>query len=178
MQYIVISLNLNVLFPYAIDDQKYGYYTKYDNIWLSWFDTGDVAMEKTKLGISVELMAAAVCFLAAINLLAAVILAIYILIMETDIWLKRTSIKAVATGISFGIAAVVVGIIPDILAIINSILIFLEIKAIELPFPIDTTLISTITILKTIRLISMGSSSLKGQNSGKSKIDTIIDENF
>lgn len=78
-------------------------------------------MQKTKLGISVGLLGAAVYFSGLFNgLLLIAILAGYVLLVEENEWLRRTSVKAVVLYIMFALLSTLVGFIPDIIGLINS----------------------------------------------------------
>lgn len=78
-------------------------------------------MQKSRLGISVGLLGAAVYFAGLINgLLLITILAGYILLAEDNEWLRRTSVKAVVLCVAFSLASVVVGLIPETINVINS----------------------------------------------------------
>ncbi len=77
---------------------------------------------KTKLGISVELVAA-FAFLAAFlgGYIPAILVAGYILIVEEDAWLKKAAVKAVAILAFFGFCTAVIRMIPEFLAWIDGI---------------------------------------------------------
>lgn len=136
-------------------------------------------MEKTKMGISIEIMAAAVCFLSAINLLAAIFLVGYILIVEMDLWLRRTSVKAIAIALAFSVASICVGSLQDIIIILNSIIaIFTASFKLAIPLISDHVIINILSLIKTIRLLTMGYNSIKGRNSYSGKIDKIIDDHI
>lgn len=79
-------------------------------------------MEKTKLGVSVGLLGAGV-FAAALfgGYVAAIILAGYVLLMESNEWLRRTAVKAVVTLVFFSFILAVINLIPDALNWIASI---------------------------------------------------------
>lgn len=79
---------------------------------------------KTKLGISTGLMAALVCFVALFNGLgmAFLLLAGYVLLCESDEWLKYITVKVFLFIIAIGVASVVLGFIPSIINLINNII--------------------------------------------------------
>ena len=71
-------------------------------------------MEKTKLGVSVGLFAAFVYAAAFLGGYVPAILVLgYVLLMESDEWLKKTAVKAVATLVIFGVLVAIVGLIPE-----------------------------------------------------------------
>ena len=79
-------------------------------------------MEKTKLGVSVGLLGAGI-FAAALfgGYVATIVLAGYVLLMESNEWLRRTAVKAVVTLVCFSFITAVIDLIPDALNWIASI---------------------------------------------------------
>ena len=71
-------------------------------------------MEKTKLGVSVGLFGA-FTFAAAFfgGYMSAILVLGYVLLMESDEWLKKTAVKAVVTLAVFSFLIAVVGLIPE-----------------------------------------------------------------
>lgn len=80
-------------------------------------------MEKTKLGISVGIFGAFI-YVAAMfgGYVASIILVGYVLLMESNEWLKKTSVKALATLACFSFALLLIGVIPDVLNWIASLI--------------------------------------------------------
>jgi len=80
-------------------------------------------MQKSKLGISVALFAAAL-YLSAFfgGYIATFLLAGYVLLVEENPWLKRCAIKAAALMIFFSLLYAFVGVIPDIINLINDLI--------------------------------------------------------
>lgn len=80
-------------------------------------------MQKSKLGISVGLVGAAIYFSGLFNgLLLIAILAGYVLLVEDNEWLRRTSVKAVVLFIIFSLLTAIIGLIPDAIGLISSLL--------------------------------------------------------
>ena len=78
-------------------------------------------MQKTKLGISVGLLAAIIYFLGLFSgYVATIVLVGYILIVEDNAWLKKTSVKAVVLMLGFSLVYSVLGLIPGLISFINS----------------------------------------------------------
>lgn len=72
-------------------------------------------MEKTKLGISVGMLGAAVYFSAALfGYLALLVVGGYILFVEKTEWLKKCVIKAVVLMLLYTLISTVIGIVPQI----------------------------------------------------------------
>jgi uncharacterized membrane protein len=72
-------------------------------------------MEKTKLGISVGLMAAVVYLLGLYSGYMVTILAVgYILLAEENEWLKKSAVKAVVLMLSFSVVTSAVYFLPSV----------------------------------------------------------------
>ena len=77
-------------------------------------------MQKTKLGVSVALMGAALYFLGLFSgYVALIILAGYVLLMEENVWLKKTAVKSVALLMLFSLILSVLGLIPSLVNFID-----------------------------------------------------------
>lgn len=79
-------------------------------------------MQKTKLGVSVAVLGAAMYFTGLFSgYIITIILAGYILLMEENVWLKKAAVKSVALMIVFSILSAVLGLIPDVIGFVDSI---------------------------------------------------------
>lgn len=86
-------------------------------------------MEKTKLGISAGLLAAAVWFTGLFSgYLVMILLTGYVLLREENVWLKRTCVKAIALSVCFSLLLAMIGILPDFLSIFNDLLTILHLN--------------------------------------------------
>lgn len=136
-------------------------------------------MQKTKLGISVGLLGAIIYFAAAFGggYLVALLLCGYVLLVEDNPWLRKTSVKAVLLLVLFSLISVVLGIIPDIWQTITNLLTaFNKYSSSTFVSGINSAISSTITIVKSILFVILG---LKALNQGAIKlpiIDKIIDK--
>ena len=78
---------------------------------------GDLNMEKTKLGISVGMLAAIMYFsTAVVGYLALLVVGGYILFVEKTEWLKKCVIKAVVLMLLYSLISTVIGVIPQFLS--------------------------------------------------------------
>ena len=76
-------------------------------------------MQKTRLGISTGIMGAAVFFLGLFGgYLPALLLTMYILMFETDEWLKQTAFKAIAFMMICSVLITLLNLIPDFMDIV------------------------------------------------------------
>lgn len=79
-------------------------------------------MQKTRLGISVGLLGAAIYFLGLFSgYMVAVLLTGYVLLFEENEWLKKGAVKAVALMAFFSLLTAVINLIPNAMSFINSI---------------------------------------------------------
>ena len=78
-------------------------------------------MQKTKLGISVGLMAAAAYFLGLYGgYVITVVLVGYILLKEEDLWLKKQSVRALALMILFSVLSTAINLTPNLLNLLSN----------------------------------------------------------
>lgn len=76
---------------------------------------------KTKLGISAGLIVAGIYLSFVLNLpLAAVIIAGYVLITESNEWLRRNSLKAIILYFGALIICAIINFIPELIVTLNS----------------------------------------------------------
>ena len=114
-------------------------------------------MQKTKLGMSVNLLAALVCLSPLVGGYVVMFgLALYILLAEKDEWLKKTAVKVLAVVFLFGAANVVLGLIPDVISVIDSIFgIFNRSFEIRFVNRLIYAVENILSFLRTILLIAM-----------------------
>ncbi len=80
-------------------------------------------MEKSKLGLSVPLMAAIVYLIALFGGYIPVLLVLgYVLLCEENAWLKKTSLKALFILLIFSGLSYVLGLVPDMFNLLTSLL--------------------------------------------------------
>ncbi len=137
-------------------------------------------MQKTKLGISAALLGAVVCFSGLFSgYLLVFLLTAYILLMEENVWLKKTAVKTVAVLMVFSLLSAVLGLIPDLISVISSIFnIFNGSFSIRILSSIISAARSILGFLETLLLLGLG---FKALNQGTIKIpmiDKLVDKAF
>ena len=137
-------------------------------------------MQKSKLGISVALIGAALYFSGLFSgYLAIIVLAGYVLLMEENVWLKKTAVKSVALLMCFSLVLAVVGLIPSLVNFIDDILnIFGGSFSIRFLTNIINMLRSGINLIQTVLFLILG---LKALNQGTIPvpvIDKMVDKCF
>lgn len=137
-------------------------------------------MQKSKLGISVALVGAALYFSGLFSgYLAVIILAGYVLLMEENVWLKKAAVKSVALLMFFSIILAVIGLIPGLIGFIDDILnIFGGSFHISFLTNIINMLRSGINLIQIVLFLILG---LKALNQGTIPvpvIDKMVDKCF
>ncbi len=135
-------------------------------------------MQKTKLGISVGLMGAAVYFAALFGgYVAVAILAGYILICEDNEWLKKTAVKAAALMVCFSLLYTVIHLIPNVIDFINNIFhIFGESFTLSPLTSAIAAVSSILDILEKVLFILLGASALNQRSFPLPVVDDLINK--
>lgn len=135
-------------------------------------------MQKTRFGISVGLLGAAVCFIGFFGgYFAAVLLTGYILMLEKNAWLKRTAVKVIAIMVLFSLLGTIVNLIPNIISFINYVaVIFHRDFSVEFLTQITTVLSSGIDIVEKVLFIGFGFRALNQGTIVIPVIDKLISE--
>ena len=80
-------------------------------------------MQKTKLGISVGTLCAAIYFTGIFGgYVTAVFLAGYVLLVENNEWLRKNAVKAIVLMIIFSIVTAIINLIPDAISCVEHIM--------------------------------------------------------
>lgn len=137
-------------------------------------------MEKTKLGISVGLMAAGIYLITLFGgLVPAVLLAGYVLLFEDSEWLKKNAVKAVLTYVMFSVASMVLNLIPNAINIIDYLL-----SAVGGSFRIGflSNLVSAatlcLTVLSRLLFLGLGLKALDGGTIRFAPADNLIEKHW
>lgn len=137
-------------------------------------------MQKSKLGISVALIGAALYFLGLFSgYLAVILLAGYVLLMEENVWLRKTAVKSVALLVLFSLISSVLGLIPSLVNFIDDIFnIFGGNFAIRFLTNIINMLRSGINIIQIVVFLILGLKALNQGTVGIPLIDKMVDKCF
>lgn len=134
-------------------------------------------MLKTKLGISIALVGAAMYFLGAISFTPAVLLAGYVLIVEQNEWLKRQAAKMIGVVVVFGVLSIAVGWIDDVVYMIGIIVRwFAKDTYLSVPANLTTLCQYIITFAKEVFLLMMGFMALGMKNVKLGVVDKQLDK--
>lgn len=133
-------------------------------------------MKKTKLGITVGLLGAAIYFMSMISTLGLVVMAGYVLLFEENPWLRKSAVKAVILTVLFSLLSLAVTMGNNIFGIFNAMLDWIDgpfnfIRfQFKYPFGLETILRNTLNILENLLYFLLG---LKAFNQGSIKIGFI-----
>lgn len=135
-------------------------------------------MQKTKLGISVGLLCAAVYFTGLFSgYIIPVILAGYVLLFEDNEWLKRNAVKAVALMSFFSLLAVLFNLVPDAISFMGNIAAaFGGNFGINLLTRLVAAIVDIIDIVEKVLFIGLGFKALDQGSISVPVVDTLINK--
>lgn len=133
-------------------------------------------MQKTKLGIPFGLLAAAIYFTGLFGgYIPVILLTAYVLLVEDDEWLRRSSVKAIMLMVLFSLIHIVLGFIPDVLDVLTDIIaLFTEAFTYGKFLQIIGILNNIFNILEYILFIALGVTALKGRSILLPVVDKMI----
>ena len=135
---------------------------------------------KTKLGISIGLLGAAVYFVALFNgYVALTLIAGYILLFEEDAWLKKSAVKAFVILTLATLFSALIGFIPDIINLIDHLIgIFNQNFSIRPISSLISFVDTAIIIARKVLLLLLGLQALTRNSTPIGPIDKIVDEHM
>lgn len=135
-------------------------------------------MQKTKLGISVGLLGAAIYFTGLFSgYLVAVILAGYVLLCEDNEWLRKSAVKAVALMVFFSLLTILVNLIPDIIGCLDNLFGMFGGKfSINVLTCIVNMVVSALDIIKKILFVGLGIKALDQGTIAFPVVDRLINK--
>lgn len=133
--------------------------------------------QKSKLGISVALLASGMFFLGIVNYLALIAVAIYIFIREDNVWLKKTAVFAVVLVVFFAAVNFVLSTLSGLVSMFN-----LNIDFVVNPVVVLTRLFSILTrivnIAEFVFLVVFGFMALGGKSIKIGFINKLCDKHM
>lgn len=136
-------------------------------------------MQQTKLGISVGLLGAALYFMGLVNFLGLFILAGYVLLFESNEWVRKSAVKAVALVVGFALISVVIGISNDVLSVLNNLLSWVRIPfRVTWPLGLDSMILNAVDAIKNILLLLLGFKAFSQGTLNVGPIDKVVDKNI
>lgn len=137
-------------------------------------------MQKTKLGVSVAVMGAAMYFFGYFSGYTAMVLfAGYVLLMEENEWLKKTAVKAIATMVVFSLLSVLIGLIPNIFDFIRDICdLFGGYVSFSVIFKIQNLLNSALRLVEAIVFLLLGLKALRQGTIKVPVVDSLVNKSM
>lgn len=134
-------------------------------------------MEKTKLGLSVSIMAAIMCLVGWIGgYVVAIVMAGYILLAEEDKFLKSVAVKTIVLMIAFSLASIAISFIPNVIGVVESFIsIFTIYFNINIIHRIFDFLGSVLSVAKTVVFILFTYASYKKKTVKIPFVDNLVD---
>lgn len=135
-------------------------------------------MARSKIGIHVGLIGAAICFVALFGgFTPTLLLAGYVLLAEDNAWLRHTAIKAVALLCGIAFLTTILQLIPDCLGCIASLVsIFDGNFDYEKIRTIIKMLTQILAIIKTVMFLALGTKALNQGTVAIPFLDRLISE--
>lgn len=136
---------------------------------------------KAKLGISVALFAALTYLLALFtsNYIPLLVVVGYILICETDEYLRKSAVKALLICIFFALISSLIGLIPNAIGILDDLLnIFEESFSIPVISRIITFINTVLNVLEKIILLAFALLAFLGKRIKVPVVDDFLDKHM
>lgn len=135
-------------------------------------------MEKTRLGLSVGVVGAAAYLLSLFGGYIPVLLLVgYVLMFETNGWLKRTAVKAAVVTILFSMASALIGLIPDCLRLIQEIVVLFDgYFDITTVYTIESLLLDMLNLFELFLVLALGLKAFKQRTIVIGFIDSIVNK--
>lgn len=135
-------------------------------------------MQKTKIGISVGLLGAAIYFMGLLGgYVATVLLVGYVLLFEENEWLRKSSVKAIGIMILFSLLSSVIGLIPNAINFIDYIFsIFGSYFRISVVSDLIGAINTALTVIEKLLMIGLGIKALNQGTMSVPVVDKLIDK--
>jgi ribosomal protein L40E len=135
---------------------------------------------KSKLGVSVGLIAGIAYFMGLVSGYIPLLLILgYVLIAEDNRWLKVSVVKAVIVCLSFSLLQVIIGLIPDLFSIINvSAGLFDEYVSLTKASSVFTIISLIVGLIENVVLLILGFMAFKQKSFSIGPVDSIIGNHF
>lgn len=134
-------------------------------------------MLKTKLGISIALVGAAMYFLGMFSFIPAVLLAGYVLIAEENEWVKRQAARMVGVVLLFGLLSIAIGWIDEFVGMLNIVVRWFNDEVyLKVPGNLTGLLQYIISIVKEVFLLVMGIMALNMKSIKFPLVDKLLDK--
>ncbi len=135
-------------------------------------------MDKTKFGISVAVVGAALYFLGMYSFTPAFLLAAYVILMEENEWLKRTAVKMIVVLLAFAVCGYFLDMIDYLFSILNVMVGWVGGNRVSVPMNLTNLLNYVLYTLKLLIMIVLGIKALNKETMVLGPIDSMVDKAF
>lgn len=135
-------------------------------------------MQRTKLGISVGLLGAAVYLMAFLGGWVPLLLLVgYVLLVEQNEWLRKAAVKAAVLTVLFALTAAVLRLLPDVVSLIDS---FAQIFEGYVSVPVISKIVSALcgclNLAEKVLFILLGVKALRQGNINLGFVDKLVNK--
>lgn len=137
-------------------------------------------MQKTKLGISVGFLGAAIYFLGLFSgYLVVALLVGYVLLFEQNEWLRKCAVKAITLMLVISFVVTVINLIPNSISFINSVFSILG-GSFSIGFitSIINAIVSAIGIIEKLLFLGLGLTALNMGTIAIPAVDKLVNKCF
>lgn len=135
-------------------------------------------MQKTRLGISVGLLGAAIYFMGLFSgYLLAVLLAGYVLLFEENSWLRKNAVKAMSVMAVFSLLITVLNLVPNAIGFINDVVsIFCGSFYVAFLSNLISAAVAALNIIEKLLIIGLGVKALTQGTIAVPVVDNLINK--
>ena len=135
-------------------------------------------MQKTRLGISVGLLGAAIYFMGLFSgYLLAVLLAGYVLLFEENSWLRKNAVKAMSVMAVFSLLITVLNLVPNAIGFINDVVsIFGGSFSVAFLSNLISAAVAALNIIEKLLIIGLGVKALTQGTIAVPVVDNLINK--
>ena len=134
-------------------------------------------MQKTRLGISVGLLGAAIYFMGLFSgYLLAVLLAGYVLLFEENSWLRKNAVKAMSVMAVFSLLITVLNLVPNAIGFINDVSIFGGSFYVAFLSNLISAAVAALNIIEKLLIIGLGVKALTQGTIAVPVVDNLINK--
>lgn len=135
-------------------------------------------MQKTRLGISVGLLGAAIYFMGLFSgYLVAAVLAGYVLLFEENSWLRKSAVKAVSVMAVFSLLITVLNLVPNAISFVDNVVsIFGGSFNVEFLSNLISAAVAALDIIEKLLMIGLGVKALNQGTIAVPVVDKLINK--
>lgn len=132
-------------------------------------------MQKTKLGVTIGMAGACLYFLGVFSFIPAFLLAGYVLLFETNDWLKYQAVKMIGVVLFFAVFRIGIDCIDQVVGILNIVLSWVsEDFRVSVPLNFTSLLDNILVLVRDVLLLVMGVRAFTLQPVGFGPVDKLF----